>query len=87
MGDLAIMGITLGSLLMTAMLIIFVLTERQSNKRALELKMFQMENTRLIHEWRNESRRSHEDSMKYLEGITGSLARIIRKQEEGEGPK
>jgi len=59
--------------------------KRDLKGRTLELKIFQMENTRLIQEWRNESRRSHEDSMEYLKGITGSLARIIRKQEEGEG--
>lgn len=67
------------------MLIIFLVAERQSNKRATELEMFQMENTRLIQEWRNESRKSHEEHMAYFHGMMQSIARVIRRQEEGEG--
>lgn len=85
MSDIAIMGGMVGGVLGSAMLIIFLVTERQSNKRDMELKMFQTENTRLIQEWRNESRKSHEEHMTYFHGMMQFMARVIRKQEEGEG--
>ncbi len=98
MSDLAIMGLTLGGVLGTMMLVVFIITERQSNKRALELKMFQMENTRIVQqlsktteqlarsteEIARKSEQRHAESMQYLEGMWASLGRIIRKQEEGE---
>ena len=83
MNDLLILGIVLAGIIVG----LFIWQHIEHKKSALELKLFQMENTRLIQQWRDESRRSHEDSMAYLQGMTGSLSRIIRKQEEGEGPK
>jgi hypothetical protein len=85
MGEFLLPGMILGIVVLLVGL--FTWQHFEHKKSAFELKMFQMENTRLIQEWRNESRRSHEDSMEYLKGMTGSLARIIRKQEEGEGQK
>ncbi len=81
------------------MLVIFIVTERQSNKRALELKMFQLENTRIVQQlskttdqlarsmeqMERESRIRHDESMTYFQGIMQSIARGIRKQEEDEG--
>ncbi|MFZ5629918.1 MAG: hypothetical protein ACOY5B_12365 [Spirochaetota bacterium] len=87
MNDLVILGIVLGGGLGATLVGLFIWQHFEHKRSALELKLFQMENTRLIQQWRDESRRSHEDSMAYLQGMTGSLARIIRKQEEGEGPK
>ncbi|MBN8223039.1 MAG: hypothetical protein J0L53_19145 [Spirochaetes bacterium] len=80
MNDLVILGIVLAGIMVG----LFIWQPFKHKKSALGLKMFQLENTRLIQEWRNESRRSHEDNMEYLKGITGSLSRVIRKKEEGE---
>lgn len=92
MNDLVILGIVLGGGLGTVVIGLFIWQHFEHRKSAVELKMFQMENTRVVQQLAKsteEISRStalrHEDSMKYLEGITGSLARIIRKQEEGEG--
>jgi 1,2-phenylacetyl-CoA epoxidase catalytic subunit len=51
MNDLVILGIILGLIVLS----LFLISERQAAKRALELKMFQMENTRLIQEWRKDT--------------------------------
>lgn len=75
MNDLLILGIVLAGIIVG----LFIWQHIEHKKSALELKLFQMENTRLIQQWRDESRRSHEDSMAYLQGMTGSLSRIIRK--------
>jgi hypothetical protein len=48
MSDLAIMGVVLGGVLGTLTIIIFAIQEREASKRALELKMFQMENMRIV---------------------------------------
>lgn len=82
-----------GVVLLTG-LVLFFITERQSGKRALELKQFQMENTRFIQQlsksmeqMEKESRIRHDENMTYFQAIMQSIARIIRRQEEGEGPK
>jgi len=66
--------------------------KRDLRERAQELKMFQLENTRIIQQlsksmeqMERESRIRHEENMTYFRGIMQSIARVIRKQEEGEG--
>ena len=92
MSDLAVMGLTLGGFLGGAMLVIFIVTERQAGKRALELKMFQMENTWIVQqlakstdEMSKNAAQRHDENMAYFHGMMQSMARIIRRQEEGEG--
>jgi hypothetical protein len=81
MNDLVILGIVLG----TIVLVIFLVQEREAGKRAVELKMYQMENTRLIQQMEKHAERRHEENMTYFQGIMQSIARLIRKQEDGEG--
>ncbi len=64
----------------------------EHRKSALELKMFQMENTRIVQQLAKSTEeisrtaaQRHEDHMAYFNGMMQSLGRIIRKQEEGEG--
>lgn len=94
MNDLVILGISTSGVVILSGLILFLITERQAGKRALELKMFQMENTRIIQslnkstdELAKTSAQRHEENMAYFHGMMQSMARMIRKQEEGEGPK
>ncbi len=42
------LGLTMGGVVLLTGLVLFYLTERQADKRAFELKTFQMENTRII---------------------------------------
>ncbi len=81
MNDLVILGIVLGGIV----LMLFLISERQAGKRAVELKMFQMENTRMIQQMEKESRLRHEENMTYFNGVMQSISRVILKQEEGEG--
>jgi hypothetical protein len=53
-----------------------------------------MENTRLIQQlnksmeqMEKENRIRHDENMTYFQGIMQSIARVIRRQEDGEGPK
>jgi len=92
--DLVILGIAMSGTVLLTGLVLFLITERQADKRALELKQFQMENTRMIQQlsksmvqMEKESRIRHEENMTYFQGIMQSIARIIRKQEEDEGPQ
>jgi 1,2-phenylacetyl-CoA epoxidase catalytic subunit len=55
MNDLVLLGISMSGVVLLIGLVLFFITERQASKRALELKMFQMENTRLIQEWRKDT--------------------------------
>jgi hypothetical protein len=94
MSDLAIMGVVLGGVLGTLTIIIFAIQEREASKRALELKMFQMENMRIVQqlaktteEISKTAAQRHDENMTYFQGMMQSMARIIRKQEEGEAPK
>jgi hypothetical protein len=73
--------------------------KRDLRERAQELKMFQLENTRIIQQLSKSTQRlsetmeqlsreaamRHEENMSYFHGIMQSIACIIRKQEEGEG--
>ncbi|HNL09238.1 MAG TPA: hypothetical protein PKM44_01915 [Turneriella sp.] len=71
MNDLVILGIVLGGGLGATLVGLFIWQHFEHKRSALELKLFQMENTRLIQQWRDESRRSHEDSMEYLKSLPG----------------
>ncbi|MFO1481613.1 MAG: hypothetical protein U1F40_15545 [Turneriella sp.] len=89
-----------GIVLLTG-LVLFFITERQSDKRALELKQFQMENTRIVQQMSKSTERlerameqiaregaqRHDENMTYFQGIMQSIARVIRRQEEGDGAK
>jgi hypothetical protein len=90
--DLVILGIVLGGGLGVTMVGLFIWQHIEHKKSAQELKMFQLENTRIIQQlsksmeqMERESRIRHEENMTYFRGIMQSIARIIRKQEEGEG--
>lgn len=90
MNDLVILGIVLASI----MLGLFIWQHFEHRRSAIELKMFQMENTRIVHqlaksteELSRATAQRHEENMTYFHGIMQSMARVIRKQEEGEGPK
>jgi len=97
--DLAIMSITLGGFLAALNISLFLWQKTDHAKSSLELKQFQMENTRMIQQlsksteqlhrsmeqMEKESRIRHEENMTYFQGIMQSIARIIRKQEEDEG--
>jgi len=99
MNDLVILGIVLGGGLGVTMVGLFIWQHIEHRKSAQELKMFQLENTRIIQQLSQsterlgltmeqlarESAQRHEDHMSYFNGIMQSIARIIRKQEEGEG--
>jgi hypothetical protein len=92
MNDLVILGIVLGGGLGVTMVGLFIWQHIEHKKSAQELKMFQLENTRIIQQlsksmeqMERESRIRHEENMTYFRGIMQSIARIIRKQEEGEG--
>jgi hypothetical protein len=92
MNDLVILGIVLGGGLGVTMVGLFIWQHIEHKKSAQELKMFQLENTRIIQQlsksmeqMERESRIRHEENMTYFRGIMQSIARVIRKQEEGEG--
>jgi hypothetical protein len=99
MNDLVILGIVLGGGLGATMVGLFIWQHIEHRKSAQELKMFQMENTRIIQQLSKSTQRlsetmeqlsreaamRHEENMSYFHGIMQSIARIIRKQEEGEG--
>ena len=92
MNDLVILGIVLGGGLGATMVGLFIWQHIEHKKSAQELKMFQLENTRIIQQlsksmeqMERESRIRHEENMTYFRGIMQSIARIIRNQEEGEG--
>jgi hypothetical protein len=94
MNDLVLLGISMSGVVLLIGLVLFIITERQASKRALELKMFQMENTRLIQQlnksmeqMEKENRIRHDENMTYFQGIMQSIARVIRRQEDGEGKK
>jgi len=53
--DLVILGIVLGGGLGVTMVGLFIWQHIEHRKSAQELKMFQMENTRLIQEWRKDT--------------------------------
>lgn len=94
MNDLLILGIVLGGGLGSVVVGLFIWQHFEHRKSAFELKQFQLENMRIVQQLaksteeisRNTAQR-HEENMAYFQGIMQSIARVIRKQEEGEGPK
>ncbi len=90
MNDLVILGIVLAGIMVS----LFIWQHFEHKKSTLELKMFQMENSRIIQQlaksteqMEKTAQQRHEENMTYFQGIMQSIARVIRRQEEGEGPK
>jgi hypothetical protein len=81
MNDLVILGIVLGGGLGATMVGLFIWQHIEHKKSAQELKMFQLENTRIIQQlsksmeqMERESRIRHEENMTYFRGIMQSIA-------------
>jgi len=85
MSDLGILGLAMSGVVLLTGVVFYFLQNRQFRESHQELKMFQMENARIIQQMEKNAAQRHADSMQYLEGMWGSLGRVIRKQEEGEG--
>lgn len=79
------MGLAMAGVTLLTGAVFYLLQSRQFRESHQELKMFQMENTRIIQQMEKNAAQRHADSVQYLEGMWGSLGRVIRKQEEGEG--
>jgi biopolymer transport protein ExbB/TolQ len=99
MSELAILGLSMSGVVIVTGIVLYFLQNRQFRESHQELKMFQLENTRIIQQLSKSTQRlsetmeqlsreaamRHEENMSYFHGIMQSIARIIRKQEEGEG--
>jgi|GEM_PF-4188963 len=87
MNDLVILGLSLGGFFAFAILIIFIIQERAADKRATELRMFQMENTRLIQQMEKESQLRHAQNDRFFRGLSYSVGQIYLKLDEEQNGK
>lgn len=80
MSEMAILGSTLAAVIV----VLFFIQEREATKRALELKMFQMENTRLIQQMARDTAIRHEENMTFFKGLGYSVGRVVHKLDAGD---
>ena len=73
MNDLDILGIVVAGFT----ILLFISPHFEHKISSTELKMFPMENTRLIQEIKKESRSCHEENMTFFKDLGYSVGRIV----------
>lgn len=77
MNDLVILGLSLGGAVILTGIFLFLLGERQAEKRTTELRMFQMENNRLMQLMEKESAKHQEENIYLLKALNLQAAPIF----------
>lgn len=87
MNEIVLMGIAMAGVTILTGVIFYLLQNRQFRESHLELKSFQMENTRLIHQIERNAALRHEENMTFFKGLGYSVGRIVHRLDDESGKK
>jgi hypothetical protein len=87
MNDIVLMGIAMAGVIILTGTVLYLLQNRQFRESHMELKSFQMENTRLIHQMAKDSAIRHEENMTFFKGLGYSVGRIVHRLDDESGKK